>query len=148
MKRFFEFLIDLIRELAQAFGLAPEDRQEATTIVKEVSQELERFRPEAITAQRILWAVAQVVDPKRVGSALWVNVFKGTPDVGLSIEVFGMKKFSGNVLLGHHELGAALGYDVASRGRLTVSVIGGAAHPYDGALTKGWAPIAGVRVKF
>lgn len=108
---------------------------------------LSSFDPAHLTADRIL-TVAKTLFPERLGSAIWINVITGRADEGATFEVFKKDKFTADLLAGHVTAGLALGYQIAQSGALAVSVFGGATHPYDGALTSGWAPVLGVKIRF
>lgn len=64
------------------------------------------------------------------------------------MEILKKDRFSLKGLLGSHEFGASLGYDVVQRGDIAVSVLAGAAHPYHGNLKTGWSPVAGFGLRF
>lgn len=94
----------------------------------------------------MLEAVARVVGD-RAGAGIWVDV-KGEIDKGTTVTVYEKDRFSLIGLVGRRTFGGALGYEFAKAGPIEASVFGGAAHPYEGALTVGWRPVAGVSIKF
>lgn len=100
-----------------------------------------------LTPDRVIRA-AQTLLPDRIGSGVWVNVLTGAPDEGATVQVFQKDKISGLGLIGHKTFGAALGYQFAQKDNVSASVFAGAAHPYSGVLTKGWAPVAGLSFRF
>lgn len=101
-----------------------------------------------MTAQRVAQLAVTAGLPERLGSAIWVDLQSGKPDEGMTVNIFTKDKFSLDGLIGHATYGAALGYEVVKRGNMVVSVLAGAAHPWNGKLQSGWHPVAGFGVKF
>lgn len=103
--------------------------------------------PAGPTPDGVLAAIKTAL-PDRVGSGIWVNVLNGGLDQGATITLYQKDRVSALGLAGHKTFGAALGYEFAQKDNVSASVFGGAAHPYSGVLTKGWAPVAGLSIKF
>lgn len=127
-------------------GLPKVDDPEIAAATSRLGEALQQFRPEALTAERVA-QLASLVFPDRLGSAVWVNLKTGAPDVGVTIEVFKKDKIGLDALIGKASFGAALGYDVARRGPLVVSVFGGAVHNWVGTMLRDWSPAAGLRIR-
>lgn len=72
----------------------------------------------------------------------------GDLDKGTTITLYEKGPLSAIGLIGRRTFGAAAGYEFAKAGPIEASVFAGGAHPYEGVLTTGWHPVAGVSIKF
>jgi len=125
---------------------APDPDAAAAQALKQ-ELETEGFDITKLTPDRLL-TVAKQLFPERLGTAVWVSLKTGSPEEGATIQVFRVKDISADVLLGHAHYGASLGYQFAQSGNLSVSVFAGAEHSFEGNLTQGWEPVAGLKIRF